>query len=176
MRMLAQGAGLAALAALALPAPSVATTPRALVILPPGEGNTITGPGFAQYQAGGDCADLGPNYCDQLDAYEHWRFRGARLSPDPAHVPGAVGTESPEAGVTIVRDGAGVPHVFADGPDEQAIEERLAYGIGYAQAEERLFQMEILRRAGEGRLSDLLGPSYKEMDLITRRDSETAAE
>ena len=50
MRMLAQGAGLAALAALALPAPSVATTPRALVILPPGEGNTITGPGFAQYQ------------------------------------------------------------------------------------------------------------------------------
>src|SRR5207302_3487000 len=140
------------------------------------EGNTITAPGFAQYQASGDCGDLGPNYCDQLDAYEHWRFRSAGLSRDSAHVAGAVSTESPEAGVTIVRDRAGVPHVFANGPDEQTIEERLAYGIGYAQAEERLFQMEILRRAAEGRLSELLGLSYLEMDELTRRDSETGAE
>src|SRR5207302_8422430 len=140
------------------------------------EGNTITAPGFAQYQASGDCGDLGPNYCDQLDAYEHWRFRSAGLSRDSARVAGAVSTESPEAGVTIVRDRAGVPHVVANGPDEQTIEERLAYGIGYAQAEERLFQMEILRRAGEGRLSDLLGSQYLQMDLLTRRDSETDAE
>ena len=168
-------AGLAAIGALGLAPPALAA-PRALVILPPGEGNTITPAGFAQYQADGDCADLGPNYCDQLNAYEHWRFRSAGLAADAAHVAGAVRTESPETGVTIVRDGAGVPHVFARGPNEQTIEERLAYGIGYAQAEERPFQMEILRRAGEGRLSDLLGPAYVQMDLVSRRDSESPAE
>ena len=167
--------GLAAGVVLVL-APPAAAAPRALLILPPGEGNTITAPAFAHYQASGDCADLGPNFCDQLGAYEHWRFRDARLAPQPAQVAGAVRSETPQAGVTIVRDQAGVPHVYATGPDEQTIEERLAYGIGVAQAEERLFQMEILRRAGEGRLSDLLGPAYLQMDVVTRRDSETPAE
>ena len=56
------------------------------------------------------------------------------------------------------------------------IQDRIAYGIGYAQAQERLFQMEVLRRAAEGQLAPLLGASYLEMDLITTRDSETAAE
>src|SRR5438128_2004008 len=36
--------------------------------------------------------------------------------------------------------------------------------------------MEILRRAGEGRLSDLLGPADVLMDVVRRRDSETPAE
>jgi len=157
-------------------APAVASPPAPLVILPPGEGNTVTADALAKNQASGDCSDLGPHMCDQLDAYENWRFRSAPLSRAPSDVPGAAGTTQPEAGVTIVRDSSGVPHVFAGGPDEQTIEERLAYGIGYAQAEERLFQMEILRRAAEGRLSELLGPSYLEMDELTRRDSETGAE
>src|SRR5437016_5799131 len=123
---------------------SVATrsgAPRALLILPPGEGNTITAPAFAHYQASGDCADLGPNFCDQLGAYEHWRFRDARLAPQPPQVAGAVRSETPEAGVTIVRDQAGVPHVYASGPDEQINEERLAPGMRVPQAQERLDQV-----------------------------------
>ena len=36
--------------------------------------------------------------------------------------------------------------------------------------------MEVLRRAAEGRLADLLGPDYLTMDYVTRRDSETDAE
>src|SRR5438067_10726051 len=119
--------GLAAVSTI-LTAATATAAPNALVILPPGEGNTITADGFARYQASGDCGDLGPNFCDHLNAYEHWRFRGARLSQDPTHVDGALSTTSPETGVTIVRDRAGVPHVFASGPDEQTIEERLAYG------------------------------------------------
>jgi penicillin amidase len=171
----ARAVAAAAAAAFVLAAPADAA-PRALVILPPGEGNTITAGSFAKYEASGDCADLGSNYCDQLADYEHWRFRRAGLARNPVGVRGAVSSERPATGLTIVRDGAGVPHVFAEGPNEQAIEDRLAYGIGYAQAEERLFQMEILRRAGEGRLSDLLGPAYVQMDIVTRRDSETRAE
>jgi hypothetical protein len=166
---------LACLAA-ALPAAASAAGPKALVVLPPGEWNSITFDAFLKNLASGDCNDLGPNVCDQLEGYKNWRFRQGPLSSDPSQVADAVGEQQPADGVTIVRDKAGVPHVFASGPDEQAIEQRLAFGIGYAQAEERLFQMEILRRAGEGRLSELLGPDYLTMDQITRRDSETAAE
>src|SRR5438067_980204 len=139
--------GVAALvaAALLVSGPGArAQGPQALVVLPPGEGNTITTDAFARFEASGDCGDLGPNICDQEAAYESWRFRQGPLSAGPDQVPGPVTRESPETGVTIVRDGAGVPHVFAGGPDEQTIEQRLAFGIGVAQAEERPFQMEGL--------------------------------
>jgi penicillin amidase len=149
---------------------------RALVILPPGEGSPISLSAYAQNQASGSCSDLGPHVCDQLSMYENWQFRNGALAATPAQVIGAASTESPEPGVEIVRDAYGVPHIYASGPDEQLIEQRIAYGIGYAQAEERLFQMEILRRAAEGQLAQLLGSAYLQMDIITRRDSETDAE
>ena len=158
-------------------APTAAADPaKALVVLPPGEGNTITLSGYAQNQAGTGCDGLGPHYCDQMALYRDWGFRQEPLAPDAAHVAGAVSTEQPAEGVTIVRDADGVPHIFATGPDEATIEGRVAFGTGYAQAEERLFQMDILRRAAEGRLSDLLGSQYLQMDVLTRRDSETDAE
>jgi penicillin amidase len=149
---------------------------RALVVLPPGEGSSISAGAYARNQASGNCADLGPHVCDQLSMYENWGFRNGALAPTAAQVVGAAGTESPEPGVEIVRDPFGVPHIYASGPDEQTIEQRIAYGIGYAQAEERLFQMEVLRRAAEGQLAQLLGSAYLQMDIITRRDSETGAE
>jgi penicillin amidase len=153
------------------------TTPRAITILPPGEGNTITVPAFLANQASGNCADLGPHTCDQLDMYKNWQFKDGALSPDADHVANAQSSETPIAGVRIVRDNFGVPHIFACGPTEQAIEENIAFGVGYAQAEERLFQMEVLRHAGEGTLSELVGPgpnnSYSTMDFTVRRDSET---
>ncbi|TMK19349.1 MAG: penicillin acylase family protein, partial [Actinobacteria bacterium] len=111
-----------------------------------------------------------------LELYKSWGFKDGRLSSDADHVAGAASSESPAPGVRIVHDSAGIPHVFADGPDEQTIEERLAFGIGYAHAEDRLFQMEVFRRAGEGRLADLLGRDYLEMDVTMRRDVETDAE
>src|SRR5205807_5741123 len=99
------------------------------------------------------------------------------LSPDAEHVVGAVGSETPAAGVRIVRDNFGIPHIFASGANEQAIEDNVAFGVGYAQAEERMFQMEVLRRAAEGTISELVGPgtdnAYSTMDFVTRRDSET---
>jgi penicillin amidase len=162
--------------AVSIASPAVADPKTALVVLPPGEGNTITLSGYAQNQAGTGCDGLGAHYCDQMELYKNWGFRQAPLSPDPAHVARSASTEQPAAGVTIVRDGDGVPHIFATGPDRATIEGRLAFGTGYAQAEERLFQMDILRRAAEGRLSDLLGSQYVQMDVLTRRDSETDAE
>lgn len=167
----------AALTALALAcgAPAAAD-PVAKVVLPPGEGNTITLSAFAANQASGDCADLGPHTCDQLQTYADWKFRDGRMAPTPADVPSPESDEQPAPGVRIVRDAAGVPHIYASGADAQAIRDNIAWGIGYAQAQERLFQMEILRRAAEGRLADLLGPDYLTMDVLTLRDSESTAE
>jgi penicillin amidase len=167
--------GLAALAA-GLPAPALADPATARVVLPPGEGDTITLPGYAQNQAGSGCDGLGPHYCDQMQLYSNWGFRQEPLAPGPGQVAGAASTEQPAEGVTIVRDADGVPHIFATGPDRPTIEGRLAFGTGYAQAEERLFQMDLLRRAAEGRLADLLGSQYLQMDVLSRRDSETDAE
>lgn len=62
---------------------------------------------------------------------------------------------------TIVRDSYGLPHVFA------ATYEALSYGVGYAIAEDRLWQADLFRREATGRLSEL-GIGNVSMDLWTR--------
>jgi penicillin amidase len=85
---------------------------------------------------------------------------------------GAARAQAPDA-VTILRDRWGVPHIFTEG---RGADERAAYANGYAQAEDRLFEMDILRRAGTGRLAEMLGPDYLLMDQVVRRDGYTGAE
>ena len=53
--------------------------------------------------------------------------------------------------VHIDRDSFGVPSIYAR-TDEEAY-----FGLGYAEAQDRLFQMEMERRIGEGRLSEIIG-------------------
>ncbi len=74
------------------------------------------------------------------------------------------------AQATIIRDQWGVPHVWADDLHS------LFYANGYAQAQDRLAQMDILRHVGKGELAKLLGPAGLEMDLVTRRELYTDAE
>ena len=71
---------------------------------------------------------------------------------------------------TVLRDRYGVPHIFASNVDD------LSFTNGYVEAQDRLFEMEIFRRAGEGTLSAVLGSSFLEMDAAIRRDLYTAAE
>ncbi|MFO8057909.1 MAG: penicillin acylase family protein [bacterium] len=59
--------------------------------------------------------------------------------------PGLSGT------VDVYRDRHGVPHVFADS------EHDLFFGAGYVQAQDRLFEMVIIRAMAEGRIAELLG-------------------
>src|SRR5438552_3743317 len=77
-------------------------------------------------------------------------------------------TDTPPA--TVLRDRYGVPHIFASNLDD------LSFTNGYVEAQDRLFEMEIFRRAGEGTLSAVLGASFLEMDASIRRDLYTAAE
>jgi len=69
-------------------------------------------------------------------------------------------TETPGNGVTIYRDTHDVPHIYGD-TDQSA-----AFGAGYAQAEDRLFLMDVLRHYGAGTLAGFLGASceFEQMD------------
>ena len=67
----------------------------------------------------------------------------------------------PEVRCTIIRDDYGVPHVFADTKAD------LAYGAGYAMAQDRLWQADVLRRAATGRLAEF-GLATIEEDTATR--------
>lgn len=62
--------------------------------------------------------------------------------------------------LTITRDERGVPHIRA------ASEADAAFALGYAQAQDRLFQLDATRRIAFGRLSELVGPEAAELDVF----------
>jgi penicillin amidase len=64
--------------------------------------------------------------------------------------------------VEILFDEYGVPHIYAQH------EEDAYYALGYAHAQDRLFQMEMIRRAASGRLSEILGPDFIKIDKLFR--------
>ncbi len=79
-------------------------------------------------------------------------------------------SELPKVGVKIERDRYGVPAITGT-TDQDAW-----WGAGYAVAQDRLFQLDLFRRATSGRLAEILGESYLADDLIARRDYYTDAE
>ena len=42
------------------------------------------------------------------------------------------------------------------------------FAMGYCQAQDRLFQMDLARRAGQGRLAEILGPALVKVDKLYR--------
>ncbi|MBS1978228.1 MAG: penicillin acylase family protein [Bacteroidetes bacterium] len=64
--------------------------------------------------------------------------------------------------VTVRYDKYGVPHI------EAANEEDAYFALGYVHAQDRLFQMEMLRRAAAGRLSEILGNKLMATDKLFR--------
>ena len=62
--------------------------------------------------------------------------------------------------MTIYRDTHDIPHIYG------TTDTTLAFGAGYAQAEDRLFLMDVLRHYGEGTLAQFLGGScaFEQMD------------
>ena len=65
--------------------------------------------------------------------------------------------------VEIITDRYGVPHIYAENEDD------LFFAQGYAHAQERLWQMELNRRVGSGRLAEIFGPVALEADRMSRR-------
>lgn len=66
------------------------------------------------------------------------------------------------APVTVERDAHGVPHLRAANIDD------LILAQGYVTAQDRLFQMDLLRRHAAGELAEVLGPALLEHDRMQR--------
>ena len=64
--------------------------------------------------------------------------------------------------VEILRDRWGVPHIYAANTAD------LFFAQGYIAAADRLFQLDVWRRTGTGKLSEVLGPSALARDRIAR--------
>lgn len=64
--------------------------------------------------------------------------------------------------VDIYRDKFGVPHISARD------EHDLMYAVGYVQAQDRLWQMDMGRRIGQGRLSEILDTATVKFDKLFR--------
>ncbi len=64
--------------------------------------------------------------------------------------------------VEVRRDRWGVPHIYAKNQHD------LFLAQGFVAAQDRLWQMDMWRRIGEGRLSEVLGPKHVERDKFAR--------
>lgn len=67
------------------------------------------------------------------------------------------------APVEIVRDNANVPHIFGSQDAD------VFHGLGFAHAQDRLWQMMMLRRTAQGRLSEMFGTTTLDIDSFVRR-------
>ncbi len=72
------------------------------------------------------------------------------------HAPGLA------APVEIVRDRWGVPHIFA------ASDADAYYALGWVMVQDRLFQLDLLRHAAQGRLAELFGRDALPLDRLFR--------
>jgi penicillin amidase len=79
-----------------------------------------------------------------------------------ATLAGRVAVPGLDSAVEVRRDRWGVPHIYARTVAD------LFKAQGYVAAQDRLWQMEMWRRQGEGRLAEVLGPAFVERDRFAR--------
>ncbi|MEA2483514.1 MAG: hypothetical protein QOC55_1461, partial [Thermoleophilaceae bacterium] len=135
-------------------------------VLPPGSNGVDSATEAATFQATGQRP---ANWDDQLQMYRDLLyaspglktedipkyFKDASFGAKPEDV---VRTERPRDDVVIQRDKFGVPHIWSDN--------RIGamFGSGYAQAEDRLFLMDVYRHIGRGMGASFIGGSGREFD------------
>lgn len=64
--------------------------------------------------------------------------------------------------VEVYRDSLGIPHIYAK------TEKDLYTAVGYVMAQDRLWQMDLLRRVTTGRLAEILSDDLLEVDVLMR--------
>src|SRR5947207_689180 len=77
-------------------------------------------------------------------------------------VDGTVTVTGASAPIEIVRDADAIPHIFASNRNDAL------FGLGFAHAQDRLWQMEFQRRIGNGRLSEIFGIPTIQQDRFLR--------
>ncbi len=135
----------------------------AMSVLPAGENGLVN---LTQFKRFGRTGQRPPHSQDQLAPYRNLEFGYPSLTDSTLGSyyldesfgvrPGQVTrTEHPSLTVPVViyRDQHDIPHIYG------ATDAAMAFGTGYAQAEDRLFLMDVLRHYGSGTLTSFLGPS-----------------
>ena len=77
-------------------------------------------------------------------------------------IDGTVRVQGLQGRAEIVRDRWGIPHIFAD-RDEDAY-----FALGFATAQDRLFQMDLTRHVAQARLSEIFGERTLKADRLFR--------
>src|ERR1700692_4712088 len=91
----------------------------------------------------------------KLDS-DHAAHKALAIISGQLHIPGLAQP------VNVLRDRWGVAHIYAKNQHD------LFFAQGVVAAQDRLFQMEIWKRAGQGRLAETLGPSALARDVNAR--------
>jgi acyl-homoserine lactone acylase PvdQ len=146
-------------------------------VLAQGEGQTVNATDLAAYEASGNPPE---SFVSQQPLYAGVMPAASTLTATSLNsyykdtgfgqMPGGIGSStSPpgDSGATIYRDAQfGMAHIYADNRAD------LMFAAGYAQAQERLFLMDVIRRTAEGTLAGLLGPSAASGDAsqLTNQD------
>ena len=104
-----------------------------------------------------------PTLCDAngistAEFDQWWSAEIRRRTPDPI----AVQPARVNAKTRIARNRWGVPHILAENDED------LFFSFGYAMAQDRLFQMDYLRRKSHGRLAEVLGRDGVHLDTVAR--------
>jgi penicillin amidase len=79
-----------------------------------------------------------------------------------AKIDGTLRVPGLKANVEVLRDQWGVPHIYAQNLDD------LFFAQGYVQAQDRLWQMDLWHRIGDGTVSEIVGSSAVERDRMAR--------
>ncbi len=79
-----------------------------------------------------------------------------------SQVEGKIELRGLDQDVEILRDSSGIAHIYANTVDD------LFFAQGFVAAQDRLWQLEIWRRIGEGRLAEIVGPGAFERDRLAR--------
>ena len=91
---------------------------------------------------------------------KHW-LRAAATDSLP-QIDGTLAVAGLSAPVTVERDAHGVPHIHAASMDD------LLFAQGFVTAQDRLFQMDLLRRHAAGELAEILGSAVVGHDRLQR--------
>ncbi len=75
---------------------------------------------------------------------------------------GEITLEGLKEEVEVYYDPFGVPHIYANN------EQDAYYALGFVHAQDRLFQMELIRRAASGKLAEVLGEDLIKTDKLFR--------
>jgi len=91
-----------------------------------------------------------------------WFFVNRMITKSYPQMDGEITLPSVNQTVKICRDDFGIPYIEAMNEDD------LFIGLGFVHAQDRMWQMDLLRRAGMGRLSEIFGTKTIKFDKMFR--------